>query len=156
MAVLALVISTAWSDVGRTAVDLIARTQVLQEMDMAVATLSRDLGGSLANPNGRLNGKTQGQLVGVRTVSGQLQLCYHGGSTPAGQPQWAPPDATIIYQLSGNALMRSDGSTTPEFTVARNVTAMNITQDQTFIYIGLTFTFRTLTHTCTLIARLPQ
>jgi prepilin-type N-terminal cleavage/methylation domain-containing protein len=155
MAVLALVISSAWYGVGRTATDLVVRSQLLQEIDMAVATLSRDLGGSPANTEGRLGGKKQARLVGLRTISGQLQLCFDGGSTPDGQPQWGSPDAVIIYQLVADALVRADASTSTSFTVARNVDTMTITADDTFIRIQLNFKFHDLTRTCTLIARLP-
>jgi hypothetical protein len=54
MVVLAVVLSLAWVSVGRGTVDVIARAQLAQEMDFAVAALSRDLGGCVVNSTGQL------------------------------------------------------------------------------------------------------
>ena len=62
MVFLAVLLSSAWTGVGRSTTDLIARSQLLQEMNLAVAAISRDLGGSLPNPESRLGGKQQGKV----------------------------------------------------------------------------------------------
>jgi prepilin-type N-terminal cleavage/methylation domain-containing protein len=53
MALLALVLSFGWQSLGRATVDLIARTQIAQEMDFTVAALSHDLGGCVVNAEGQ-------------------------------------------------------------------------------------------------------
>ena len=46
MAFLALLLSNAWvGGIGKATVDLIARAQLAQEMDIATMALGRDLGG---------------------------------------------------------------------------------------------------------------
>jgi type II secretory pathway component PulJ len=97
MALLAVVLSSAWVGVGRPAADVIARSRLFQEMDMAVAALSRDTSGGLANPEGRLGGKTQGCWVGwMQPANGQLWLCFDGGTDPNGEADWGPPDTVIV------------------------------------------------------------
>ncbi len=50
MVFLAVLLSAAWSGIGNTTVDLVARGQLAQEIDIATASLSRDFGGSLPTP----------------------------------------------------------------------------------------------------------
>jgi len=156
MAVLAMVLSSAWVGVGRSATDLIVRSQLLQEIDMTMAALTRDLSGALANPQGRLGNKNQGRWVGwMQPAAGQLWLSFDGGDDPNGQAEWGPPDTVIIYQLESGALVRYDQNAGTAFTVARNLENMEIASDGDFLHIQLTFTYRQLTRTCTLIARTP-
>lgn len=157
MALLAVVLSSAWIGVGRPAADLIARSQLFQEMNMAVTALSRDLGGSVANPEGRLGSKTQARWVGwMQPANAQLWLCFDGGTDPNGQADWGPPDTVIVYQLESNALVRWDQNTGTSFTVAKNMDKMEITAlGSESISVQLTFKYRQLVRTCTLIARTP-
>jgi type II secretory pathway pseudopilin PulG len=157
MAFLAVLVSSAWVGVGRPAADLIARAQLAQEIDMAVASLSRDLGGSLGNPTARLGGKSVGKWIGwMQPASAQLWLCYDGGTDPDGLPNWGSPDSTIVYQLDSDALVRWDRDSGETFTVARNVDSMEITAEGAdAVRIVLSFRYRQLTRTCTLIARMP-
>lgn len=162
MSLLALLISAAWAGVGRPAADAIIRGQLVQEIDMALASLARDLGGALANPEARLGGKKQGQWIGWKQLAEseapepQLWLCYDGGVDPNGQPDWATPDTIIIYKLQNNALIRWDLSAGKTFTVARHVQGFDVTPvGSDGLQIVLTFTYRNLTRTCTLTARLP-
>ncbi len=157
MVIMAWVISSAWAGLGHPTVDLMARSQLLQETDMVVTALSRDLGGALADPTGRIGGKKVGQWVGWMVPSPtQLWLCFDGGPNPDGQAEWEPPDTVIIYQWnSDGTLTRTDRTTNTTFTVAKNISSMSVTSDSTFIYIQLTFNYRDLTRTCTLAARFP-
>jgi type II secretory pathway component PulJ len=157
MAMLALLLSSAWSAVGRPAAELTGRSQLVQEMDLAIAALSRDLGGSLAEPASRLGTKKQGQWVGwMQPASSQLWLCFDGGTSPDGQPDWGQFDTVIVYQLVSNKLVRWNQGTGATFTVARNVDSMNVTAEGAdAIRIVLSFKYRQLTRTCTLIAKLP-
>lgn len=156
-AMLAVVVSAAWTGVGRPAADVIVRGQLYQEMDLAAAALTRDLSGGLANPEGRLGGKTQGCWVGwMQPAVGQLWLCFDGGDNPNGVADWGPPDTVVLYQLSGDTLVRWDWTAGTTFTVARNVTAFQVSAfggDQ--VQIQLTFSARQITRSCTLIARIP-
>ena len=144
MAVLVLVISRAWIGVGQPIADLITRSQLLQETDMVVAALTRDLNGSLANPEGRLGSKNLGRWVGWRQLSlNEFQLCFDGGTSPDGQPQWGPPDTVISYTLeSDGTLVRTDKNAQTTFTVAKNISNMTITSDLVFIQIQFTFSYR--------------
>ena len=48
MTFLALLLFAAWSGIGKSTLALITRCQLAQEMDFAVAALSRDLCGAMA------------------------------------------------------------------------------------------------------------
>jgi type II secretory pathway component PulJ len=157
MAVLVLVISRAWIGIGRPIADTITRSQLLQETDMVVAALTRDLNGSLANPAGRLGNKNMGRWVGWRQLSlNEFQLCFDGGTNPDGQPQWGPPDTVISYTLQSNGtLVRTDENAGTTFTVAKNISNMTITSNLVSMQIQFTFSYRGSTRTCTLNARTP-
>ena len=97
MAFLGIMLSTTWIGVGRPTVDVIVRGELFQEMDAAVAALSRDLGGALGGPVGRLGGKTTDRWVGwMKPADGQLWLCFDGDEEPYGEPDWGPPDTVIV------------------------------------------------------------
>jgi type II secretory pathway component PulJ len=100
-AVLATMLSSTWGMFSKPTSSLIAWGQLFQEMDIAVATLARDLGGSLPeNPNG--SNKRQGLLVGCKTTNDltygdHLLLCFDGGNAPDGLASWnSDTDDTII------------------------------------------------------------
>lgn len=156
-ALLALLLSAAWGGVGKPMVDLIARAQLAREIDLAVASLSRDLGGSLANVEGRLGGKNLNRWVGWLAPSGsQLWLCYDGGTELNEEAEWGPPDTVIVYRVESDALVRWDQSTESTFVVAKNVENMQVSPEGSDgIRIVLSFKFRQLERTCTLIARTP-
>jgi prepilin-type N-terminal cleavage/methylation domain-containing protein len=155
MAVLALLLSSAWAAVGRPAADVIERSRLFAEMDMAVSALSRDLGGSLANPAGRLGTKQQGPWNGwLNPGNDQLWLCFDGGNNPDKQP-WGSLDTVIVYQKVSDRLVRTDQSAGTSFTVAKYLHAFDVTPSGPHIQIRLTFTYRDVTRTCTLLARHP-
>jgi prepilin-type N-terminal cleavage/methylation domain-containing protein len=163
MAFLAVLLSAAWTSVGRSSSDLIVRGRIAQEIDLAMAALSRDLGGSLSDPASRLGAKKQGQWVGWTAVADdanppntKLLLCFDGGTDPNGQPDWALPDNMVVYQLESNALTRWDQNANTTFTVARYVDGFVVApEDADAVRIVLTFKYRKLTRTCTLIVRSP-
>ncbi|MBU4273151.1 MAG: type II secretion system GspH family protein [Planctomycetes bacterium] len=176
MAFLAILLSSAWSGIGRSAVDVTARSQLLQELDLAVASLSRDLGGSLPIPSslsGDYGGIDVGALVGCRPndLSDQLELCYDAGPDPNGRPDWQS-DTIVRYYLdpdpdenvSTKILVRSHDTagTTTTFTVARCVASLSVsvTPDEEWIVVELTFTHphprAEHTRKCTLKSRIPQ
>jgi prepilin-type N-terminal cleavage/methylation domain-containing protein len=156
MAVLAVLLGAAWSAVGRPAADVIARSRLFQEMDMAVAALSRDLGGSLANPDGRLGTKQQGSWNGwMNPDNDQLWLCFAGVNNTDGDAHWGPPDNVIIYQISSGTLVRADQNAGTAFTVAKYLDTMDVSSNGPFVQIRLIFTYRDVSRTCTLLARHP-
>jgi len=67
---LAVVLASTWAALNRPTSDLIAWTRLFQEMDIAVASIARDLGGSLPEyqdiASGTLGGKADGHLVKCR------------------------------------------------------------------------------------------
>jgi prepilin-type N-terminal cleavage/methylation domain-containing protein len=160
MAALAMMLGSAWGGIGRPIADVIRQSQLFQEMDAAAASLARDLGGNLTNPEGRLGDKKQGRWIGCmqQTVDGQLQLwlCFDLGSPPNGQADWGPPDTVIIYHVQSGALVRYDRNAGTSTTIARYVDNMQIsTPTNGQMAIQLTFTHRQVTRTCTLIAYTP-
>jgi len=157
MAFLVLLASQAWSGFGRPTADVAARCRVAQEARLAVTALAGDLGGGLAGPAARTGTKAQLQWVGRMQPSGsQLWLCFDGGPSPNGLADWGPPDTVIVYEVQGDQLVRWDQGAGTGFTVANHVQALGF-QDLGGgkLQIQLTFAYRNITRTYTLIARDP-
>ncbi len=138
---LAVMLGTSWRQLSRPMSDLIIWGQLFQEMDIAVATLARDLGGSLpeyndtTNADAPLGGKRQGLLIAVRTTTdidgNHLQLCFDGGPNPDGMADWGQPNDTVIdYRVdsASHKLIRSNTTNhaTTSFTVAQDVDSMSV------------------------------
>ena len=162
-AVLAVLLSATWVLLMRPTSDLIAWGQLFQEMDIAVATLSHDLGGGLPD-NGYAGEKKKGRLLGVRqnpTDNNILELWFDGGNNADALPtSWNPrvEDTVIQYysDAGSNSLIRKNTNTARLFTAAQYVAGMSITQpDSGHLQIDLTFSFlvkstnKTLTRKCT-------
>lgn len=159
MAVLAVILSSAWAGFGRPTTDVIARARVVRELNLAVDCLARDLGGSLADNEGRVGAKKQGQFVGWK-LSGngqQLSLCFDGFTEPNGQADWIEPtpDTVVVDRLEGGKLVRWDQNANTTFTVARDLESMELSLQGDNLQIRLTFKYRGITRTCTLVARTP-
>jgi prepilin-type N-terminal cleavage/methylation domain-containing protein len=167
MAFLVLLISSAWTSIGRSSTDLITRGQLVQEMNFAAATLTRDLGGNLPDSDSRVGTKKQGQWVGwLQPGNSQLWLCYDGGTDPNGVADWASPDTVVRYYLSNDpdvklttkVLIREDQKAGTTYTVAKYLdpSGFQVFADTAdTIRIVLTFQYRKLTRTCTVTARTP-
>lgn len=183
MAFLAMLLSSAWSGIGRSAVDISARSQLLQELDLAVASLSRDLSGSLPIPSSKLSEsgdygeKAEGRWGSCKPkdpngFDDRLELHYDKESAP-GDPtkiQYyleADPDERYETKI----LVRGDDRDGSTFTVARCVKdfGVRVSPDGKWISIELTFHKRlpvdpvlypvpVCEHTrkCTLKARIPH
>jgi type II secretory pathway pseudopilin PulG len=152
MSLLVLMISGVWSGLGRSTTDATARCRVAQEANLAMESLVRDLGGSL--PDQITGEKQQGRLVGRLIAGGpQLQLCFDGDDD--GQADWGSPDTVIIYEVLSNRLVRRDVQAASEFTVAGNVDQMQLTDQGDGVGIDLTFTYREITRTYTIVAKDP-
>ena len=105
-----------WKNISLFTTDAVGRGQLMQEMDMAAASLSRDLAGSL--PILATSSVASGTLGNGRPDSGrwiawqhhypfndELWLCYDGGTCPDGVPDtdWSntnPNDTVIRYHLA--------------------------------------------------------
>jgi type II secretory pathway pseudopilin PulG len=169
--VLAVIVSSAWTGMGRAAADLIGRSQLVQERDVAVAALSRDLGGCLLDPLARTGDKTKGRWLSwtcptnaTLTTNQDLLLTFNTGTTAAGIPL---PNTTIRYlaiadpdpNSSTLLLVRRMNDDAPtQFTVAKNVHSMFVTINPTdnSARITICFEYRKFTLTCDLTAREPS
>jgi hypothetical protein len=151
MSLLVILISGAWRGLGRSSTDATARCRVAQEANLAAAALARDFSGSLPEePTGR---KADGRMLGWLVASGpELRLYYDG-----------EPDTEVVYHLDDQTtygkewkrLVRWNTDTGSEFTVATNVDAMELADLGDGVRIDLTFTFRNVTRTYTIIAKRP-
>jgi len=170
MTFLALLLFAAWSGVGKSTIGLITRCQLAQEMDFAVAAISRDLCGSMPLKDNetdatRLNGKKNWRLLDWKVDSGgDLQLDFDGDpSTPT---NWKFADKLVTYHWNQtrHTLTRQDDAGT--FTVARNVDSFNIyldSSDPTMLHIDVDFacyyhwdsqrTLPIIKRTCKLVAK---
>lgn len=156
MVFLAMLVSTAWSAFGRPTADVIARCRVTQEANLAAASLARDLGGSLANHEGRIGGKLLLRYVGrMQPAKKQLWLCFDGGPNPNGQANWGTPDTVISYEVQSNRLIRWDQTAGTSVIVARDVDQLTLKNHGSKVEIKLTFKYRQITRTYTLMALDP-
>ena len=150
MVLLAVILATVWAGLGRPVADIANRSYLLQEMALASASLARDLGGSLAGPEGRLGTKEQGKFHDwTRPTESQLWLTFDGQPAPHDQLN------TVEYYVEGGNLVRRDQNANTAFVVAHHVTDLVVTGDALACQIQLTFSYRDITRTCTWIARIP-
>lgn len=156
MAFLCLLLSATWSGLVRPTADLVHRTRIAQEANLAAASLVRDLAGSLPNPEGRVGLKTQFRFVGrMQPSNNQLWLCFDGGPTPNGIADWGSPDTLIVYEVKENCLIRLDQSSSTTYTVARFVEQFDVQDLGDRVQLKITLQHRGITQTYTLIARDP-
>lgn len=153
MSFLALLISGAWRGLGRSSVDAVVRCRVAQEANLAVESLTRDLGGNLAD---QVAGeKPTGREVGRLVVDGSaLWLCFDGGPAD-GLADWGLPDTVITYEVQSNRLIRANQQTGVAVVVADKVSQMQLIEQIDELRIDLTLEYRDLTRTYTMIAKDP-
>lgn len=171
MAVLAVLMSSVWVSSGRTAADLIGRSRLVQERDMAVAALSRDLGGSLVEPDAQTGEKHKGRWLKWEcpnndsiTGNQDLLLTFNTGTNASGTPLTnttvryllvADPDAgSSTYLL----VRRKNDDAATQIPIAKNIHSMNVTIAPTdnSARVVLCFQYRKLTLTSDLTARQPS
>lgn len=156
MAFLTLLLSATWAGLVRPTADLAARTRLSQEANLAAASLVRDLAGSLPNAEGRIGTKAQYRFVGrMQPFNNQLWLCFDGSSTPNGSADWGWPDTVIVYEVQDHRLVRWDQSTSTIHTLARHVQQLDVQDLGDRVQLKITFQYRGITPTYTLIARDP-
>ncbi len=154
-AILGILVSATWGAFLRPTADIAERCRVAQEATLALASLSRDLSGSYAENS--TDSKSKFKLVGrMQPDNSQLRLCFDGGTTPNGTADWAAPDMVVTYYVENNRLIRWDEDSGAIFVVARDVDTL-LVEDQGSgqVQIQLTFQFRRITQTYTLIASDP-
>ena len=154
MSLLVVLVSGAWSGLGRPSADALVRCRVAQEANLALESLARDLGGSL--PEQAVGQKQSGRLVGRLVVDdSQLWLCFDG--EPAdGLPDWGLPDTVITYEVSDdNRLVRSNEQTQTAVALASNVQRWELDEQIDGLVILLTCSYRDLTRTYTVVAKDP-
>ncbi|MEN6405215.1 MAG: hypothetical protein ABFC77_01965 [Thermoguttaceae bacterium] len=175
--IMAVMLSTTWRLLMPATASLIARGQLFQEMDVAVASLSRDLGGSLSDYQDadHLPGqKRQGLLLAAASTTDSagdhLRLCYDGGDSPDGVATWIAPtnDVVVDYYVDANTRtlrrLKTASSSVTSFTVAKNVDSLTVANyDSDYLQVDLTFSCdvkavhqlnrRTLTRQCTLLVK---
>jgi type II secretory pathway component PulJ len=153
MSLLVLLLSAAWSGLGRPSADAVARLRVAEEANLAAQSLARDFSGNLGEQT--IGGKKLGRIVGRMVVAGpQLRLCFDGDPVN-GAADWAAPDTVITYEVLGNRLVRANLSTGTAFTVATNVDQVQLTAQPDGVRLDLTFSYRNVTRTYTIIAQDP-
>ena len=155
MAFLAVLVSATWTSFIRPTTDVARRCRISHEANLAAASLTRDLAGSLADDH--TGSKRQYQLVGrMQPANEQLRLCFDGGTEPSGTAEWSDPDIVISYYVDSNQLIRWNENASTTFTVAKDVDSLSVEDlgNGTF-QIQLAFRYRNVSQTYTLIARDP-
>jgi hypothetical protein len=176
MVALALLLSSLWRSLGRPAVDLIGRSQLVQERDLAVVALCRDLGGSVGDPD-RRGCSEKGQWLAWEAPTSteypqdsDLRLLYDGRIDPSTSVSYAwtsPPNTIIRYLLAADPdpaittkllVRRRNEDSATDFTVARNLDSMKVTaidgRPDAFSVV-LCFKYRNLTLTCDFTVEKP-
>jgi type II secretory pathway component PulJ len=154
LALLASLLGATWVGLCRPALESAWRCRLAQEANLAANALARDLGGTLANPEGRLGGLSDGVFVArMVPTSTWLRLCFHGGSDANLSPKWGAPDTVISYQLQANTLVRWDENSGAVVTIARDVSGFSVTplEDNSGLAITLAFSYRGLSLTYDLV-----
>jgi type II secretory pathway component PulJ len=153
---LAMLLASSWIGLARPLLEATFQCRLAQEADLALAALARDLGGSLSDTAGRTGSKALSQFVGWTTPAGsQLWLCFDGGPNPNGIADWAPPDTVITYEVVSNSLVRSNQTAGGSFVVASNVSGLELQNLGGSVQITLTFQYRDVSQTYSLIANSP-
>ncbi|HWE37888.1 MAG TPA: prepilin-type N-terminal cleavage/methylation domain-containing protein [Isosphaeraceae bacterium] len=158
LALLAMLISAVWAGFGRPSAEADRRARLAIEANLAAAALAADLGGGIADESGqRLEGKSSLRFVDWKEPGGtQLWLCFDGGPSPNGQPDWGPPDTVIVYQVEAGMLVRQDQNANTSRSVAADVAGFGaVDLGDGRVQITLTLAFRDLSETFTIIALKP-
>ncbi len=153
---LAMLLMNAWTGLARPFFETIFQCRLALEADLALAALARDLGGSLSDTAGRDGSKASYQFVGWTTPGGsQLWLCFDEATNPDGIADWGPPDTVISYEVVSNTLVRSNQNAGTSFVVANDVSSLELQNQGGAVQITLTFQYRDVSNSYTLIANSP-
>jgi type II secretory pathway pseudopilin PulG len=153
MALLALLVSYSWQSLGKATVNLIARVQITQEMDFAVAAISHDLGGCVVNSQGtatfpfnNLNPSITSPTTSGTATSIQWEL--DNGDKVTYELENSPETSSTEWKhnLVRRYYANSDKTST-KFTVARNVDSIKATwenDNQLAVEIVFSCNYKTL------------
>jgi len=156
LALLVVLMGKIWYGMLRPTSYMAARARLDEEAALAAAALARDLGGYYSDPAGRLGTQNLYKFVGRMQVSNkQLWLCYDAGNPPNGTADWTSPDIVIDYELDGTSLIRRNQSTNSTFVVAQYVQNLDFLNLGDRVQIQITFSYRGITQTYTVVARDP-
>ncbi|MDA1016267.1 MAG: hypothetical protein O3A00_17650 [Planctomycetota bacterium] len=136
LTVVVVATSAIWTGLLKPMRGSVAQLRIAQEARLATESILRDFSGS--DPSQRLGTKTGGRLVGARVVNSELQLCFDGSPKNA-TADWALPDSTITYTVTGNRLERIDNITGNAIPIAADVDAMLLKDTGASIELQLTF-----------------
>jgi hypothetical protein len=161
---LAVLLSSVWKNINLFTTDAVGRGQLMQEMDLAAAALSRDLAGSLpVLASSTFSGSSDGKPDSGRWIAWlhpgntELKLCYDGGTCPDGAADWTGTVDTVIRyyldpdpntDITTKVLVRENACDLPptKFIVARNLDSMTVEAgagtDAGFILITLQFKYQ--------------
>ena len=153
MSFLVVLLSSAWAGFGRPTAEVVARCRLAQEANLAAESLLTDLAGNLADqPAGT---RRAGREVGRMVVAGsELRLCFDGQPTD-GTADWAAPDTVVVYDVQSGNLVRANQLTGTVIVVAGNVDQMLLTQEADGLHVQLTFVYRGMSRTFTMVAKEP-
>jgi hypothetical protein len=154
MSLLVLMMSSTWTGFGRSLRDSMTRCRIAQQSSLAVAALTRELGGQCPD---HLTGRQEaGNLVG-RMISGgaELRLCFDS-SIPNGHADWASPDFVYSYRVDGGQLIRETEATGVIHVLASNLESMELVELAEGVRITLTFSYRDYSSTFTIVTQDPS
>ncbi len=151
---LAMLLSAAWTMLGKPMIQTVALCTIAQEADVALAYLASDLGG--CPPAAAAGDKKSSQFVAWSVPNdNEFLLCFDSATDPNGLADWAAPDHVISYQILNNALVRYDDATGESSVVAQDVQRMNVEIVDDVLQLTLTFNRRDVTQTYNLVAGKP-
>lgn len=165
---LVVLLATAWTTFGSTALEVEARARLEREALLSVQSIAYDLSGFLNDdPSSPSPGWPGGQMSDVAAKNpyqfldwglsnpGVLTLNYSGGS--------ASPAYTVTYQVEADQLVRTctnlSTAAATRVTVARHLAANGLSVAEinpNEVQILLTFSYRNITSTFTLIGIPPS
>ena len=155
-AILASLMTTVWIAFGRPAMEVSSRVRLAREATLAIASLSADLGGGLAGPDGWRKTKRVGRLVGrITPGNAQIRLCYDGGDDPDGVDNWTDPDHVISYDVVAGQLLRHDLTLYTDTVIASDVDSLMTHIEGNRLKIQLTLRYRDLVRVFNLEAVAP-
>ncbi len=153
LAILGVLLAGVSSGLVRGLVDAVARNKVTHAANLASASLSHDLAGSVP---GQLGSKNSGRYVGRLTPNNtSLWLCFDGGATPNGIADWAGPDTVITYEVVAKQLVRTNRNIQQTFTVTGYVDKLTVADSADGVQLQLTFSYRDTKSTYMFLARNP-
>jgi hypothetical protein len=139
MAALTMLLAWAWANIARPAVDLAVSVRLLQEMNVATASLAHDLGGSLlpcvsADMASAILPESQsmGKLIEITSISGDYDTLELHFDTD-GSGSWDPAkDTSVRYSVEET----SETADALEFSVVRLIRTLKYSGTETAFVVA--------------------